>query len=179
MIATNTTKPLPDVMFPVKWPANEWHRTPALLERVQAGVEENWGYLASLVELARDGGGLLCVSLEPRHAVGYRSQCGATWMAANAVAAWKHELPAPRAFSMLPKRARAAIRTPPTDIEVTVVCAVLDDSAEVAKNVAVGRVRNGKSHAEWAAITRDAQPDFAELPYVMVVELHFVDGVQS
>jgi hypothetical protein len=180
MIATNTTNPLPNVLFPVMWPAREWHRTAALLERVRAGVGENWGLLASLVELARGdaGVGLLCVTLEPSHAVGFRSQTGATWMAANAVAVWKRELPTPGAFSLLPGSAQADIRTPPTDREVTVVCAVLDDSAEVATNTAVGRVCDAKPHAEWAARTLEERPEFAELPYVMVVELDLAGGVQ-
>jgi hypothetical protein len=180
MIATNTTNPLPDVLFPVMWPAREWHRTAALLERVCAGVGEHWGLLASLVDLARgdDGVGVLCVTLEPSHAVGFRSQTGATWMATNAVAVWKRELPTPGAFSLWPCSAQADIRTPPTDHEVTVVCAVLDDSAEVATNTAVRRVCDDKSHAEWATITRESKPDFAELPYVMVVELELASGVQ-
>jgi hypothetical protein len=55
---------------------------------------------------------------------------------------------------------------------------VLDDLAEAGKNIGVGRFRDEKSHTEWAAITRGAKPDFAELPYVMVVELDLVPGVQ-
>jgi len=182
MIAPNTTntKPLPDVLFPVTWPAKEWHNAPALLKRMMEGVKDNWGFLASLVELARgdDGVGILCVSLEPRHAVGFRSPTGATWMAANAVAVWKRDLPSPGAVSLLAGSAQADIRTPPTDREVTVLCAVLDDSAQVANNTVVGRVCDDKSHAEWATITRESKPDFAELPYVMVVELELAPGVQ-
>ena len=180
MIATSKTNPLPAVLFPVTWPAKEWKRTAALLKRMQNGVGENWGLLASLVELPRgdDGVGLLCVTLEPTHAVGFRSPTGATWMAANAVAVWKHELPTPGAFSLMSGSAQEDIRTPPTDREVTVVCAVLDDSAEVATNTAVARVCDAKPHAEWAARTLEERPEFGELPYVLVVELDLAGGVQ-
>ena len=180
MIATNETDSLPAVLFPVAWPATEWNRTPLLLERVRAGVSDYWGVLASLVELARIPGvaGVLRVTLEPRHAVAFRQPDGGTWMAANAMAVWMRELPSRGAFLMLPGSAQVDIHEPPTDRDVSVVCSVLEESAPATTNTAVGRVSGDRSHAEWLAHTLVDKPDFAELPYVMLVEMDLADGVQ-
>jgi hypothetical protein len=79
---------------------------------------------------------------------------------------------------MLPGSAQVDIHEPPTDREVSVVCSVLEESAPGGTNTVVGRVSDDRSHAEWLADTLVEKPDFAELPYVMLVELDLAGGVQ-